>query len=152
MPSEYTISILDYSKESSSMRVKVPTVDSINFDDTVTAVTALRNAVGGITLGNISQDKLIAYSTFITRAPATDKAAQRESKWLARYEDNVNHKIFTNEIPTADQSLLTGNSDLITAFPVGVLATFKTAFEAAIVSPYDNAVTLLSLEFIGKRL
>lgn len=152
MTSSYSVSILDYSNEKSSTRVAVEDIDGTNFAATVTAVQALRNAIGGITLGTVSSDDLTALSTFISRTPPTDKAAQRESKWLVRYEDDVTHKIYRNEIPTADQALLSGNSDLITSFPVGVLGTFKSAFEAIVRSPANNSVTVLSLQFVGKRL
>lgn len=147
-----SVSFLDYSNERSATKFRIDQVTAGNYTAQATAVSNLQTAMGGITLGNIASRILTAEETFISRTPATDKAAQRESKWLVRSEDTVTHEIVRHEIPTADQSLLSGNSDLITVFPTGVLADFKTAWEAVVVSKAGNAVTLISLEFVGKRL
>lgn len=147
-----SVSMLDYSNEKSNVKFRIDQVTAGNYTAQATAVSDLQVAIGGITLGTIASRILTAEETFISRTPPSDKAAQRESKWLVRSEDAVTHEILRHEIPTADASLLSSNSDLITVFPTGVLANFKTAWEAVVVSKAGNAVTLLSLEFVGKRL
>lgn len=147
-----SVSFLDYSNERSTVKFRIDQVIAGNYTAQATAVSNLQTALGGITLGNIASRILTAEETFISRTPPTNSFAQRESKWLVRSEDTVTHEIIRHEIPTADQNLLTSQSDLITVFPTGVLANFKTAWEAVVVSKAGNPVTLVSLEFVGKRL
>lgn len=152
--SMYSLSILDNSVEDppSSVRMRVIDLASGNFTAWNTALDNLQTAINGITLGTLATERRIADDKFLSRVRPASVEAQREKKWLVRYEDTISHKIYRNEIPTADLSLLTTGSDTISSFPVGPLATFKTAFEAAVISPTGSPVTLLSLEYVGKRL
>jgi len=147
-----SVSMLDYSNERSTVKVRIDQVTAGNYTAQAAAVSALATAIGGITLGNIASRILTAEETFVTRTPPTDPAAQRETKWLVRSEDTVTHEIVRHEIPTANTALLTAGSDFVNVFPTGVLADFKTAWEAAVVSKMGNPVTLISLELVGKRL
>jgi hypothetical protein len=150
----YSLSILDNSNEdpASSVRFTVIDLATGNFTAWNAALDALQTAINGITLGTLATERRVADDKFLSRVRPSSKEAQREKKWLVRYEDTVTHKIYRNEIPTADLSLLTSGSDTIASFPVGPLADFKTAFEAAVLSPAKNTVTLLTLEYVGKRL
>lgn len=152
MASTATISILDYDGETTRTTVQIDGITAGNLVTQLGLVSDLQSAIGGITLGNIATRQVVAEVVFVTRAPATDTGAQREQKWLVRSEDTVTHQIVTNQIGTADDSLLTGHNEKITSFPSGVLGTFKTAWEAVVLSPALNPVTLISLELVGRRL
>jgi len=150
--SQQSISFLDYSNERSNSRFNVILLTAANYVAWSAALTALYTAIQGITLGTLDKDRRIATVIEYSPVPPADVNAQRERKWLVRYTDNVTGVLYRNELPTADLSLLSGNSDMITVFPAGVLLDFKNAFQAAVVSPDGNAVTLVSLEHVGKRL
>jgi len=150
--SQQVISFIDYSNEKSRSKFNVILLTAANYVAWSAALTALYTAIQGITIGTLNSDRRIATQIDFSPVPPADVQAQREKKWLVRYSDNVTGNIYRNEIPTADLTLLSNNSDVISAFPAGVLGDFKTAFEAAVVSPDGNAVTLISLEYVGKRL
>ena len=152
MASEYSVTLLDYSREKSSVRFNTVQITAANFDAQMTAMLDLRNAIDGITLGAIQSERRVAQNNVLTNVPPLSTTAQRESKWLAVYVDTVTGLLYRNEIPTADPALLSNNSDRITSFPAGALGTFKTAFEAVVRSPAGNTTSLQYLEFVGKRL
>ncbi|SRR6266567_2205148 len=150
--SRYSLTIRDYDKELSTFRVNSALLTAANIVAQEGFATALKSAVQGITLGIVQKDTLTAKETVYSNLPPSDPVAQRESKWLVRSEDNSTHVISRNEIPTADLTNLTGNQEYITDFSAGVLAAFKSAWEAFVVSEDGNPVTLISLQAVGKRL
>jgi len=150
--SAYSASFRDYDKEISTFRVNSALLTAGNIVAQTSAASALLTALAGITIGIIAKNTLTAYDTTLSNVIPTNPIAQRESKWLVRSEDNVTHKIFRNEIPTADLTLLTGNQEYITDFTPTALADFKTAWEAFVLSEDGNACTLRSLQAVGKRL
>jgi len=150
--SQYTASFRDYDGEPSSFRVNSALLTSGNIVAQTAAASALLTALAGITIGIIAKNQLIAYNTTLSSVLPTNPIAQRESKWLVLSQDNVTHKLFRNEIPTADLTLLTNHSEFITDFTPAALAAFKTAWEAFVLSEDGNACTLISLQAVGKRL
>lgn len=152
MGSEVTFTYQDYSREKSNVRFKITTMTAANFDATNTAINALSTAILALQPENSLQSKRVASANnFITRSPAADAGTQREMKWLAIFEDSTLHTLFRHEIPQADPSLLGSNSDYLD-LSAGVGQAFKTAAEAVVKSPADNACVLLSVQFVGKRL
>lgn len=150
--SEYSLTLRDYDGELSRTRVNTALITAGNIVAQQAAMTALQTAIGGITLGVPASENRVLSAPSLSSAFAASPVAQRESKWLVRSEDNVTHKIFRNEIPTADLTLLTNNSEYVTDFTPAALAAFKTAWEALVVSEDGNACTLRSLQAVGKRL
>lgn len=153
MPSMYSLTVLDNSKESSTLRVAITPVTALNFDAVNTAIDALKTAVDGVSTGALASERRISADTFITRVPPIATDAQRENKWLVEYEDTTTHRVYRNEIPCADLSLLTAGSDKIPDLAVAPWAAFVTAWEAVVRAPATgNATNVLSVEFVGKRL
>jgi hypothetical protein len=150
--SSYGLTIRDYDKELTRTQVDVIELTSGNFAAWNTALDNLQAGILGIVIGEGASDRRTAETRFLGNSLPTDKFAQRETKWIVRYEDDVTHQLYRNEIGTADLALLSGNDEFITVFPVGALATFKTAWEAAVLSPNGNSVTVISLQAAGKRL
>lgn len=148
-------------------RVVVPIKDGNNKMSSVTfpvdaptdlQITNLYNALGDLILGKRQGSSFITdEAKDAADAGAAPGSATRNNKWLCTYQDNVDLSVHRLEIPTADldqQALPSPFVDL----GAGDGATFKTAFEAAVVSPIrpgqggGNAVTLLSVEYIGRAM
>jgi hypothetical protein len=151
MASDVTVSLLDYGGESSRTRFQITTMTAANFDAVNLDVTDLVTAIDGISLMTISGQQVVSGSLFLSRTKPASVDAQREKKWLIRYEDNTTHKIYRNEIPGADLSLLATNSDMAD-LSLGAWTSFIAAFEAVVKSPDGNAVTFLDAQYVGKRL
>lgn len=137
----------DYGNERS--RATFPVADAI-LDATI---TALVSAIEGLTLGTRGTAYLVVEEAKNAGAdtPATSPYAQRENKYLCRYQDDVTAKFYQLEIPTADLNELATNSDLVDLEGVAG-AAFKTAFEDAVQTDDGNAVTLISVQFVGRNL
>ena len=129
-------------------------------------VGTLKDAVLAITLGHIVGEGLSVYNNKIAPVTNLGKPVQREKKWLVTYADNTEFfdvaeaipneaygRIFTAEIPTADESLLPATlddfADIITAGPI---KTFVDEFEATCKSPAGGTPKVLSIEFVGRNL
>lgn len=113
---------------------------------------AVVDAVDGVILGaaasgtKVTREEIDAGSA----VPPTDKAAQRENKWLLRFQDSVNGEIFTHEIGTADSDQLPTSTDDYLDLTVGVGLALKTAVDAVYESPYGNAGSLLSVQQVNR--
>lgn len=144
----FTIPIVDYANQESSARL--PVLDAI----TDIELSAVFVAVDDISLGNVGQSSL-DLATPKDAGPGGapgNKAAQRELKWLAKYHDAVTLDEHEMEIPTADYSLISGNTTFMDT-GAGAGATFKTAFEAHVIAPVTgNAVLLDSAQLIGSPI
>jgi len=153
--SQYSLTILDNSNEDpgSKTQFRVVALTSSNFVVWNGLLDDLQAAIAGITMGTPATARRLSDNVFISRVRPSSLEAQREKKWLVVYEDMTTHRLYHNEIATADLSLLTSGSDKITDFgTTGPLFNFLGAFEAAVLSPAGNVVELRSLEYVGKRL
>lgn len=147
-----SFSFRDYSRELSSVRFALPDFTAANYDALLTGVGGLQTAMLALQVENALQSRrIIADNTFYTRSPATSKAAQRENKWLVVAEDATLHTLFRHEIPLANTTHVTGNSDYMD-LSAGVGLAFKTAFEGIVDSPGGNSSLLVSVQFVGKRI
>lgn len=121
-------------------------------------ITALYNAVDGLVKGKLQGSSFVEETAKdAAQAGLAPGSATRVNKWLCSYQDNTDASEHSLEIATADLDLQAspGNTVDLTA---GAGLAFKTAFEAAVKSPVTpgqgggNAVTLLSVEFVGRNL
>lgn len=152
MASEVVFSYRDYSKEPSNAKFRVQDMTAANFDATITLINSLSTAILGVQVENTLQTKrVVAQNNFISRAPATDKSCQREIKWLVSLEDTTLHSVSRHEIPQADPTLVSANSDFVD-LSAGAGAALKTAIEAVVKSPAGNSVVVLAVELVGKRI
>lgn len=145
MANNVYIPIIDYSNEVSSVGIHVDAPTDLQ-------ITAFFSAVNGVSLGTLEKSVLVEKTNKDagSTTPPTDKFAQRELKWLCKYTDNVTLLRYRFEIACADADLLVGNTDMID-LTAGAGLALKTAFQAAAVSPDGNAVTLNSVEFVGRN-
>lgn len=153
MASGYDVTIRDYGKEVSTAGFRGVTLDAANMVAQAALMATLLTAVGNITIGQVAKTKVVANSTLVSQAAASDPNAQRERKWLVRYEDQTTHGLYNVEIPTADLSgthLQAGQdtADLTDAD----MAAFVSAFEAFQRSPDGNAVTVIEILHVGRTI
>lgn len=152
MGSEIVFTYQDYSREKSNVKFNTVQMTAANFDAQITAINALSTAILALQPENSLQTKrVVAQNNYLTRAPASDQATQRENKWLCTFQDDTLKTLFRHEIPQAKLSLLGSNSDMLD-LSAGAGLAFKTAAEAVVVSPAGNASVLISVQFVGKRL
>lgn len=145
-------SFQDYSREKSRVRMQFQDITAANYDATKTLMDNVRTAILGIQQENCEQTyTVVAQSIFNSRAPASNKASQRESKWLLTLADTVTNKLSRHEVPIAKLDLVTANSDFMD-LSAGAGLALKTAIEAGVKSPAGNAVSLISVQYVGKRL
>lgn len=112
------------------------------------AVTALAAAEGALTEGIIASSDINLNLGKVGGYPAT--IANRGRKWILS-ASNPDGRVFTYTIPA---SLETGQvqSDNYTAdFTTTEWAAYKSAFEAVVVDPAANALTLNSAHTGGRR-
>jgi hypothetical protein len=145
MTSQIRIPIIDHGAEKST--VSVWCADNV-LDG---AITAFVGAIDGVSIGTLDTAvlALTVDKDAGSQAPPASKLAQREIKWLARYTDNVLGTSYRFEIPCADLNLL-GSSDMLD-LTAGAGLALKNAFESAAKSKFGNAVTLQSVEFVGRN-
>lgn len=136
---------IDYSNEKSTAGFYVA--------DAITDVNALavNAAIAGMSLGTNEVAAILYRNEFFTGVdtPPANKFAQRELKFLCRYTDNVNGKNYSFTIPCADAALVVGNTDMVD-LSAGAGLALKTAFDTHGLSELGNAVTLQSVELIGR--
>lgn len=149
--SSVVFSLLDYSGESSRSKFEITTINAGNLATVVSDLSDLGTAIDGISLMTLATQQTVLDSLFLSRAKPASVEAQREKKWLIRYEDATTHKIYRNEIPGADLTLLATNSDMAD-LSLGAWTSFIAAFEAVVKSPDGNAVSFLDAQYVGKRL
>lgn len=147
----YGLTFLDNSREKSTFQAHMAAITALNIAEKLADMGDLRLAIEGITLGTVIGDKWVGDITKYAETLPASVEAQREKKWLVRYQDDVNLAIYTVEIPTADLSLLQTNSDLM-IIDAGAGATFVAAFEALVVSPEGNNITVLDVRYVGRSL
>lgn len=153
MGSIASFSYQDYSKEKSTARFAVVTFTAANFDATNTLIIALQTAITGVQTEDCLADRrVISDNTFVTRTPPLLKASQRENKWLLLAEDGTTHKLFRHEVPCADPQYLVNNTDFANLADGAEMAALKTAFDAVVKSPAGNSASLLSAQYVGKRI
>lgn len=147
---QFGMTFRDYDGETSSLSLWGETLDAANFASNSTKWNTLSSAIQGLSIGRLASHRLLAYNTKDSALKAATKPAQRENKFLVSYHD-TGGRIYQAEIPCADTSLLMTNSEYID-LTAGAGQTFKTAFEAAVLSPGDSsAVVVDSVQFVGRR-
>lgn len=94
-----------------------------------------------------------ARNTLLASQSPPSSNSFREDKWLVRVEDNVTFKRSSFTIPTANASSITfvAGSDKVD-LAIGAGATAKANIEAFVESPEGNAITVLSIEYVGRNI
>jgi len=146
------ITYVDFSNEKSRFRVNSAVLNAGNIAAQITAFGTLITATDAIVLGAKTNTKQIAVDTAYSAVLPTDVNAQRERKWLVRYQDQTNLRIGTTTVPTAEfTGRLIAGTDLADLTDTDI-ASFVSAFEAYAKSPDGNAVVVLAMVGVGRNL
>lgn len=149
-----TVTLVDYSGEKSTVSVNNGSITALTIAAFLTQFGALKDAIDDITKGVIVGSSWVGDKDTLAATPPTDVFAQRELKWLVRYENVVSHKVYTLEIPTADPTgRLLPQSDKADLADTEI-AAFVTAFEAIARSPENDVdgVNVLDITLVGRNL
>lgn len=151
MASKAGFTVLDYGGEYSGVYLRGPVVSAANFDATEALRAALETALDGIVIGTVATRKLQTLDVTISTTKPGNVYAQRETKWLVRYSDNVTGSVHTAEVPCADLSLLVSGGEVMD-IAAGAGLAFVTAFEDWVLSPAGNAVTVSEIVHVGRNI
>lgn len=145
--SKVRLPFVDYTSERSTASMYV--ADAIGD----AAITAIVGAVDGMVVGGRQDAVLVVESAKDagTAGPAASPLAQRENKWLVRATDDVNARNVQIEIPCADLTLLSGGQDFLDLSGTEA-AALVTAIEANVLSQDGNAISVASIQFVGRNL
>jgi len=158
MVSKATFSSHDYDDENSSYQINVEEVTAVNFAAIQAALTTLRTATDGITIGNIGKLTLtdVMFNTF---SPVTDPFAQRETKWQIVAVDVSGNVFAANEVPIANLGLLENgspyivrNGDVVVVVGATEVQAFVNAFEAIAKSPSGEALVIKDIYHVGRNV
>jgi len=143
---EFQNAIIDQAGKSSTVTIPVdPAIVAAN-------VTALRNAIDGVTLGTLNDAYLVERTRMDVGSvvwPA-DQFAQRTTKWLVTMQDSVNGEIFQFTLPTADLDLLSAGTHLLDTGVGTAGETLVTQLEANVFSPDGNAATVVQIAEVAR--
>jgi hypothetical protein len=148
--------ILDVDDEKSVHSGTSVALTAANFDAQIGLAGTYRTALEGIIRGTIKRQSLSIATDYAVVAP-TDNDAQRESKILVRYKDDVTADIYTLEIATPDLANLTlepQSKKFVKLDDAGIMATWVAAFEGYFKAPANptNAVTVLTAQVVGRNI
>lgn len=144
----------DRSKEKSTMTFNLPTLlaDGSNYAAITTAFSAVLAAVEDVTEGNIFEHAIVARRTRVDNTiPVTGR---REQKFVVRYQDDVTLKVYNLEIPLSDETSMPYNAgtDFVDIGSADAEVTaLIAAFNTYVLSPTGNAITVISIESVGRN-
>jgi hypothetical protein len=148
-----TMTITDFSEENSSFGFESAALTAGNIVAQTAAAGTLEAATEALTIGNVAKNQV---SQILLDDPGvpSNPYAQRELKWLVRYENSTTGKKFSLEIAAPDltDNLVAGSdvADLTST----AWAAWVTAFEAY-AKPEDNlanAVHVLGATLVGRNI
>jgi len=147
----------DYDGEPATMSINVVEITAANLDAQQTLLTTLRTALNDITIGVVGK-QITSDVGWDTTVLTTNPFGQRETKWVIIVEDINGNRFKSNEVPTADLSLLEDNDKYIikngavsVSDPDGFVADFKAAYEAVAVSNTGLALTIIDMYQVGRN-
>ena len=126
-------------------------ITAANLDAQETLIAALRAATLAMQTGVIVKDDVHSVVTPGDPTKASNPLARRELKCSVEYMDDVTYKVYRTEIPCVDLA----NTDTADERKIDKAAgdglAFVTAFEAYVLSPVGNAVTVQDLWIVGRN-
>ena len=124
--------------------------DGTNFAAQKALADSLETAILAVTLGNLVSDNFGEHVTTQNGLPL-NPSAQTNIQWQCLYSDTVDGKQYTQRIGTAslDPSFVVkaGNETTVDLTSTEG-AALKTAFEAFVLSPEGNAITLDQVRYV----
>jgi hypothetical protein len=147
----YRHSLTDYDKQKRQFSFNTAIVTAANHDAQKAEHDALVAAVADVTLGALDFEEFVGDRESIRPLVAgATAAAQVNIQWVVTYIDDVNSSIYNVRIPTADvtdDTLFMPNSNVWDPTDAKWV-TFIAAFEAHVLSPDGNAVSLQQIVYL----
>jgi len=150
MTSKLNLTFVDYDGEKSSVGVYFPTLNAGNVAAQTALMDDLRDAIEGVSLGNLQKDQRTLSESKFAVGNATNPFAQRELKWdVSCVDTNGNPAGF--EIPAADANLLSTNAKTLdTATTEG--AALVAAINAGAKSNDGETLTFVKATLVGRSI
>ncbi len=155
--------VLDYDGETSKMGFAIERVTVLTLATFLTGWGNLRGAVEGVSLGVVQSEYADVFNTRLNNMPPSDANAQRERKWLVRYQDatqfldvantiaNPNYmQVDSFEIPCADVSLLQAGTDKADPTKTEVIA-LVTAIEQMCKTKFGTNLEVIEIRLVGRN-
>ena len=142
----------DNGGEVSSVSFNMTALTAANFDAQNTKLDEFQAALEAVTLG-LNVKKEIKNSDGTGEGTSTEFYASRELKWLVSYRDTTTNAKYTMELPCPVKSadtVLPGKEKLAN-LTHALWTTFKTKFEACILSKDGNATEFLTARIVGRN-
>ncbi len=153
MPHYGTLTVRDYSEETSNFRVNFGAVTAVSIAGLLTQWGALRGAIGGIINGVLGKETLVMDSTVLSNAAPVATDAQIELKWLFTYEGNTSHKKYSFEVPTPDTSLLIPGTDMADTTDPLIAAAITAAEDIGRTPDNDlETINILDIRLVGRNI
>lgn len=153
MPHYGTVSVRDYSDETSTTKLHFGAVTAISIAGLLTQWGNFKTAMGNIILGVIGREQLVMDNTVLSNDSPTDSNAQVELKFMFTYEGDTSKKKFRFEVPTPDTSKVLPGTDIVDITDTDV-AAFITAAEALGRSPDSDTetITITDVRLVGRNI
>lgn len=151
MPSRYTRSYWDNSRERSAFSTGIIQMNAANFDAVTTQLATLGAALDALSAGTPTGTATQSNSVALPNAPPAEGTAQRETKWRVDYIDQTNGKRGSVEIPISDNSLLIG-TDRVPSLGVAPWDAFVAAYEAVGRTVDGNTLVVVDIVRVGRNL
>ena len=152
MPGKHLLKFNDYDGEPSTVGISALDLTAVNLDAEASKWAALVTAIEDITLGLKVHEQMANYTQHeLPRAKSPDADAQRERKWLVRWQDAANMLEGRLELPCADLTFLDPTARGYANMDHATVAAFVSAFEAIFVSDAGGAVTVQSIQHVGRN-
>lgn len=153
MPHYGTVTIRDYSDETSTTRLNFGAVTAVSIAGLLTQWGSWKTALGNIILGVLGKETLVMDSTVIDNASPAESEAQVELKFMFTYEGDTSKKKFRFEVPTPDTAKVLPGTDIVDLTDSDI-AAFVTATEALGRSPDSDTetITILDARLVGRNI
>lgn len=153
MPHYGTVSVRDYSDETSTTRLNFGAVTAVSIAGLLTQWGTWRNTLADIVLGIVGKETLVMDSTVLSNDSPTASDAQVELKFMFTYEGDTSKKKYRFEVPTPDTTKVLPGTDIVDLTDTQV-AAFVTATEALGRTPDDDTetITVLDARLVGRNI
>jgi len=151
--SRFARTYVDFSNEKSTVDFPIRDMTAATIATVLTELASLGTAIDDLSSGVLVKSIATQDASAFLATPPSDPNAQRERKWLVRYQDTVNFKFGQIEIPVAevDATLLLPLSDKADLSAAEWVA-FITAFETTGRSVDKNVVSVIEAILVGRNL
>jgi len=153
MAGKLVLTYADYGGELSSFQVPILDFSAANYDANTTLIDTLITKIDALTDGLQVKQTRSHLQSGAGAGQSAIPTAQRESKWLISFSDDVTGKVYQREIPCPVLSATTllqdigGNANITDT----VWTDFISAFEAIVLSEVGNAVSVIGARHVGRN-